>query len=63
MADGDEAGGMTGLGEWEAPTGGRLMRTVSRFTTGPPVPPIGRGGRVILTVSFLDSSLIFLSGV
>ena len=55
---------MTGAGDSnfcvpELPAGGRLMRTVSRLTPLPgPVAPCGRGGRVILTVSFLGSSLI-----
>lgn len=56
------AWGITGFCEEGLPTGGRLIRTVSRFTVGPPGAPNGRGGKVILTVSFFGSSLIFSLG-
>jgi hypothetical protein len=63
-AGGKLAFGITGPGVesfWvpELPAGGRLMRTVSRLTPLPGlVAPRGRGGSVILTVSFFGSSLI-----
>lgn len=50
--------GITGFCGAGFATGGRLIRTVSRLTVGPPGPLMGRGGSVILTVSFFGSSLI-----